>query len=67
MSPIKRLLATSMLITASVVPTSLVADTAIFAGGCFWCVEKDFEALDGGQRGGVRLHGRHCPEPDLPW
>lgn len=21
--------------------------TAIFAGGCFWCVEKDFEALDG--------------------
>ncbi|MGB6228545.1 MAG: peptide-methionine (S)-S-oxide reductase MsrA [Litorimonas sp.] len=22
-------------------------DTAIFAGGCFWCVEKDFEALPG--------------------
>jgi len=21
--------------------------TAIFAGGCFWCVEKDFEELDG--------------------
>jgi len=22
-------------------------DTAIFAGGCFWCVESDFEKLDG--------------------
>ena len=24
-----------------------IVDTAIFAGGCFWCVEKDFEKLPG--------------------
>ncbi|MCL4160561.1 UNVERIFIED_CONTAM: hypothetical protein GTU68_062550 [Idotea baltica] len=24
-----------------------IADKAIFAGGCFWCVESDFEKLDG--------------------
>lgn len=25
----------------------LYAGTAIFAGGCFWCMEKDFDALPG--------------------
>lgn len=23
------------------------ADKVVFAGGCFWCMEKDFESLDG--------------------
>ena len=29
------------------VSAPVFADTAVLAGGCFWCVEKDFEALDG--------------------
>lgn len=28
------------------IPT-VFADKAIFAGGCFWCMESDFEKLDG--------------------
>ncbi len=23
------------------------SETAIFAGGCFWCVESDFDKIDG--------------------
>lgn len=29
------------------VQASAAQKTAIFAGGCFWCVEKDFEHVDG--------------------
>ena len=38
-----RLLALMCLLFVS----SAFADKAIFAGGCFWCMESDFEKLDG--------------------
>lgn len=36
-----------VLVFISTIAAPIQADTAIVAGGCFWCVEKDFEALEG--------------------
>ncbi len=44
------LVAGAMLVAASLAPSpghSGEMATAIFAGGCFWCVESDFDTIDG--------------------
>ena len=39
---------TLLLLVAGLLPFSYaLADEAIFAGGCFWCMEADFEKLEG--------------------
>ena len=43
-----RNIATAILLSISMLSAhSVVADKAILAGGCFWCMEKDFESLEG--------------------
>jgi len=44
----KKLITFAAFSISILVSTPILADTAILAGGCFWCVEKDFEALEGG-------------------
>jgi peptide-methionine (S)-S-oxide reductase len=44
------LVAGILLVAASLAPSpgnSQETKTAIFAGGCFWCVESDFDTIDG--------------------
>lgn len=39
--------ATTFILAICLVSSTTQADTTVLAGGCFWCVEKDFESLDG--------------------
>ena len=45
----KRLLAATLFSAAALIAPSNAAgtETAIFAGGCFWCVETDFDSVKG--------------------
>jgi len=36
-----------LLVGLLTIASSAAADKAIFAGGCFWCIESDFEKLEG--------------------
>ena len=39
------------------------ARTAVFAGGCFWCVEADFDKLDGVLETTSGFAGGHVDHP----
>ncbi len=36
-----------LLLASTAFAPLVIADKAVLAGGCFWCMEKDFEALEG--------------------
>lgn len=42
---------------------STLADTAVFAGGCFWCMESDFEKLEGVSEAVSGFTGGTLPNP----
>jgi peptide-methionine (S)-S-oxide reductase len=44
-------------------PSTARGAVAIFAGGCFWCVEQDFEKLDGVIEAESGYIGGHQPNP----
>ena len=37
----------SLLLFSLIFATHALADRTILAGGCFWCMESDFEKLEG--------------------
>ena len=36
-----------LMLSGFLIVSDAIADKAIFAGGCFWCMESDFEKLEG--------------------
>jgi peptide-methionine (S)-S-oxide reductase len=54
---------TGLFLFAVAYSTQPLAATAIFAGGCFWCVEKDFEALEGVSEAVSGFTGGTAPDP----
>ncbi len=51
------------IIFAATLTTTAKAETAIFAGGCFWCVESDFDHLKGVTKTTSGYAGGTLPNP----
>jgi len=53
----------ALLLRALLVAPVANADEAVLAGGCFWCMESDFEKLDGVTRVISGFTGGNTPNP----
>ncbi len=53
----------SIIFSWTTLATPAMAATALFAGGCFWCVEKDFESLNGVSEAVSGFTGGTHPDP----
>lgn len=68
-SVLKRLVSGSALMAVMALPTGPTAaqdgatETAVFAGGCFWCVEEAFDAIDGVVDHTAGFAGGHVENP----
>ena len=53
----------SQTLRAEVMPLPQNTETAVFAGGCFWCMEPPFDKLDGVVRAESGYTGGHVDNP----
>jgi peptide-methionine (S)-S-oxide reductase len=63
---IRELKGLTMLMLAGAItsmPVQAAQESAIFAGGCFWCVESDFDKVDGVIRTTSGYVGGHLKDP----
>ena len=59
----KKFILSALLLSALLVTPVANADEAVLAGGCFWCMESDFEKLDGVTRVISGFTGGSTPNP----
>jgi peptide-methionine (S)-S-oxide reductase len=59
----KNLILATVVAMLSVIGQSAFAATAVLAGGCFWCMESDFEKLDGVSEVVSGFTGGSHPDP----
>ncbi|MEP7704909.1 peptide-methionine (S)-S-oxide reductase MsrA [Paraglaciecola sp. 25GB23A] len=53
----------ALILSVSFFSTNLIADETVLAGGCFWCMESDFEKLDGVSEVVSGFTGGDIPNP----
>jgi peptide-methionine (S)-S-oxide reductase len=53
----------ALILSVSFFSTNLIADETVLAGGCFWCMESDFEKLDGVSEVVSGFTGGNIPNP----